>query len=168
MTTPIPGYNDPVQEPGWTNQHALIAPLNHDTDFSGHNQHSVTRDDLAVDVQTTLNRFDETHPTAVNVVLQSGAAQTIPSPLSIVHNRIVLSADCTFTFPTPGAGQVIRLMIEQDGNNGHYRVTWPVSVLFSGGKIPTLTATLHAKDYFQFICEDDISWCCFVEAYDLH
>jgi len=51
---------------------------------------------------------------AVNVVAASGAAQTLPSPVTAQSiSRITLTANCTFTFPTLVAGRSFTLTLVQ-------------------------------------------------------
>lgn len=93
----------------------------------------------------------------VNTVATSGAAQTIPNPLSASISRITLTAACTLTFPTAGAGLSFTVILIQDGT-GSRSVTWPASVKWPSGITPTLTATGGRRDLFTFLCADGTNW----------
>ena len=92
-----------------------------------------------------------------NVVAASGAAQTIPDVTTATINRIVLTAACTFTFPTLGAGKSFTVELVQDAAGGRTAI-WPVTVLWSGGTTPTLTAAANKRDVFTFLSTAGSSW----------
>lgn len=96
---------------------------------------------------------------AVNSVATSGSAQTIPDVTTATLNRIVLSADCTFTFPTAAAGKSFTLILVQDATGGRL-VVWPASVQWVGmyGSVPVLTITANKSDVFSFTCADGTNW----------
>lgn len=86
----------------------------------------------------------------VNAVAISGASQTIPNVTTATINEITLSANCTLTFPAGAAGKSFSLALTQDGT-GSRTVTWPSSVLWTSGTVPTLTTTASKTDTFSFI-----------------
>ena len=94
--------------------------------------------------------------TAVNTVAASGAAQTL---LIYEINRIVLSAACTFTFPTAVAGGSFELQVVQGASGGPFAVTWPGSgLVWIAGAPPTLATTAGKRDKLYFECIDGASW----------
>lgn len=93
----------------------------------------------------------------VNTVAASGAAQTIPSPATKKINVVTLTANCTFTFPTPTAGGSFVLVLDQDAT-GSRTVTWPASVRWAGGSAPTLTTTASKRDVIHFYAVDEEKW----------
>ena len=93
----------------------------------------------------------------VNTVATSGAAQTIPDVTTATSSRIVLTAACTFTFPTLAAGKSFTLVLVQDATGGRTAV-WPASVLWPGGVVPVLTATVNKRDVFTFVAVDATNW----------
>jgi hypothetical protein len=96
-------------------------------------------------------------PVAVNTVAASGATYTVPDPVFYESHDITLSANCTFTFPTPVTGKKFMLQLRQDGT-GTRLATWPASVSWSGGTAPTLTVTASKKDVFRFEAFDGTKW----------
>ena len=94
---------------------------------------------------------------SVNTVATSGATQTIPDVTVATSSRIVLTAACTFTFPTLAAGKSFTLVLVQDATGGRTAV-WPASVLWSGGTAPTLTATANKRDVLTFVAVDATNW----------
>lgn len=92
----------------------------------------------------------------VNTVATSGAAQTIPDVTAATLHRITLTANCTLTFPTLGAGKSFTLVLTQDGT-GSRTVTWP-TVAWPGGVAPTLTTTAAKRDIITFLSADGTSW----------
>ena len=102
----------------------------------------------------------------VNVVGTSGAAQTIPDITVATMNLITLTANCTLTFPTIGAGKSFMLVLKQDAT-GSRTVTWPGTVRWPGGTAPTLTTTANAVDYLSFVCVDGATWASFIAGKDV-
>lgn len=92
----------------------------------------------------------------VNTVAASGTAQTIPDPTTATVNRITLTGNCTFTFPTAGAGKSFTVVLAQDGV-GSRTVTWP-TVAWPSGVVPTLTTAINKRDVFTFLCADGTTW----------
>ncbi len=103
---------------------------------------------------------------AVNVVAASGAAETIPDVTVATISRVTLDANCTFTFPTAAAGKSFRLVLVQ-GGAGSFTATWPGTVDWVGGAAPTLTTSVGAVDFLQFICVDGTNWAGFVTGLDV-
>lgn len=95
----------------------------------------------------------------VNNVTTSGSAQTIPDVSSATLNRIVLSVDCTFTFPTAAAGKSFTLILVQDATGGRVAI-WPGTVQWVGmyGSVPVLTVAPNKADVFSFTCADGTNW----------
>lgn len=115
---------------------------------------------------TRWSRADHVHPTdtsraptveAVNAVAASGASQTLPDPSTTGMSRIVLTATCTFTFPTAVAGKSFYLALVQDGT-GSRTVVWPDSVKWANDVAPTLSTGAADKDVFSFSCDDGATW----------
>ena len=94
---------------------------------------------------------------SVNTVATSGATQTIPDVTTSTTSRIVLTAACTFTFPTLAAGKSFTVTLVQDATGGRTAV-WPASVLWSGGTAPALTAAANKRDVFTFVAQDATNW----------
>lgn len=72
------------------------------------------------------------------------------------HYEGTLTGNVTFTFSNPpatGRVGVLVLYLKQDGT-GSRTVTWPASVVWSGGTAPTLTTTASKTDIFTFITRD--------------
>lgn len=76
--------------------------------------------------------------------------------LTFPQHRYVLTSNQAITFfdadPDPISGSEIyrlRVILKQDGTGGR-TVTWPANVKWPGGTVPTLTATAHAVDVFEF------------------
>lgn len=98
----------------------------------------------------------------VNTVATSGSAQTIPDPATgATMNRVTLTANCTFTFPTAAAGKSLSIATVQDGT-GSRTATWPAAVHWPGGVAPTLTTAAAKVDRFTFFCDDGSTWAGFV------
>lgn len=78
----------------------------------------------------------------------SGSTKTID--WSLAHTQLsTLTASCTYTFSNPVAGDVYILYCKQ-GGTGSFTVTWPGSVIWSGGTAPTLTTTVGKIDIITF------------------
>ena len=84
----------------------------------------------------------------VQIVASSGSSQTINFEDANVH-RIVLTANCNFTFNNPIAGFSYLLILVQDGS-GSKTVTWP-TIRWRGGTPPTLSAGANAIDLVSII-----------------
>lgn len=94
---------------------------------------------------------------SINSVGASGASQTLPDVTTATVHRLVLSVNCSLTFPAAAAGKTFTLVLVQDGV-GSRTVTWPGSILWASGIIPTLTTTANKQDMFSFICVDGTNW----------
>ena len=85
-------------------------------------------------------------PEATDTV--SGGAATVDWNGGNEH-YLSLTADATLTFSNPKGGGRYVLALQQDAT-GSRTVTWPVTVLWSGGTAPTLTTTPSKTDIFTF------------------
>lgn len=94
---------------------------------------------------------------SINSVGSAGASQTLPDVTAATVHRLVLNANCTLTFPAAATGKTFTLVLVQDGV-GSRTVTWPGSILWASGIIPTLTTTANKQDMFSFICVDGTNW----------
>lgn len=66
--------------------------------------------------------------------------------------HVILTGNCTFTFsnPTPvGSAQSFTLFLKQDAT-GSRTVTWPTSVQWVQGYVPTITSEKNRYDIIQF------------------
>lgn len=55
--------------------------------------------------------------------------------------------------PASGTSFALTLTVKQDATGGH-AIEWPSSVVWAGGKAPTLTADANAEDVFVFMTSD--------------
>lgn len=94
---------------------------------------------------------------SVNTVGASGSTETLPDVSTATVHRVTLDANCALTFPAAAAGKSFTLVLIQDGV-GSRTVTWPGSILWASGIIPTLTTTASKQDMFSFICVDGTNW----------
>ncbi len=62
----------------------------------------------------------------------------------------VLTGNTTFTFTNGKTGGNYRLILKQ-GGTGSYTATWPASVRWGSGAVPTLTTTVGKSDYVGFL-----------------
>ena len=90
------------------------------------------------------------------VTANTGTAYTINLANGTVQ-YLTLTGNCTYTFPTPVAGQSFILIQRQDGTGGR-TVTWPASVDWPGATAPTLTSTANRVDKFVFTAIDGSNW----------
>ena len=70
--------------------------------------------------------------------------------------KLTLTGNCTYTFPTATAGQSFILYQLQDAT-GSRTVSWPASVKWPSGTAPTLTSTASKADIFAFTA-DGTNW----------
>lgn len=84
--------------------------------------------------------------TAYTISLANGSVQIL-----------TLTGNCTYTFPTPVAGQSFTLVQKQDAT-GSRTVTWPASVKWPASTAPTITATASKADKFVFTAIDSSNW----------
>lgn len=94
---------------------------------------------------------------SLNSVTTSGTAQTLPDATTATLNKITLTGNCTFTFPTAAAGKSFTVVLIQDGV-GTRTATWPGTVQWPSGVAPTLTATINKRDVLTFLCVDGTNW----------
>lgn len=98
----------------------------------------------------------------------SGATFT----LSLANGNVItltLSANCTLTFPTVAndGAYSFTLVLTQDGT-GSRLVTWPASVKWAGGTVPTLSTAAGKVDVFTFITVNGgTTWLGFAAGLDL-
>ena len=69
---------------------------------------------------------------------------------------LTLTGNCTFTFPTATAGKSFILLLKQDGT-GSRTATWPSSVKWPAGTVPTITSTASKLDKYIFT-SDGTNW----------
>ena len=84
-------------------------------------------------------------------VANTGAAYTIDLDDGSVH-ILTLTADCSFTFPTPTAGRSFMLLLKQDGTGG-WEVNWAAEVIWPGDEDPVITSTPGKTDKFVFTAD---------------
>lgn len=89
------------------------------------------------------------------VTANTGTAYTINIANGTVQ-ILTLTGNCTFTFPTPTAGESFILLLRQDGT-GSRTVTWPAAVRWPGGTAPTITSTASRQDKYIFT-SDGTNW----------
>lgn len=99
--------------------------------------------------------------TETPVVANTGTSYTITDKS---FHSLILTGNCTYTFPTATAGKQFTLLQKQDGT-GSRTVTWPASVRWAGGTAPTITATAAQTDIISFIA-DGTYWLGFVGGQD--
>jgi hypothetical protein len=83
----------------------------------------------------------------------TGASKTISTSGSYVTGT--LTANCTFTFPSPTNGTPYNFALEltQDGTGGR-TVTWPASVKWPSASVPSLSTAAGAVDLLAFTSHD--------------
>lgn len=74
----------------------------------------------------------------------SGAAKTLDFATGQIR-KLRLTANCTLTLSNPVVGTTYVIELLQDAT-GSRTVTWPGTVKFDGGTVPTLTTTPNRKD----------------------
>lgn len=70
---------------------------------------------------------------------------------------LTLTGNCTFTFPTPTAGQSFTMFLKQDAT-GSRTVTWPASVKWPSSTAPTITSTASKGDKYVFTADGTYWW----------
>lgn len=75
---------------------------------------------------------------------------------------ITLTANCTYTFPTPTAGRSFTLIQKQDATGGR-TATFPASVLFPNGTPVVISSTANKADKLHFTA-DGTNWFCTVSG----
>jgi hypothetical protein len=71
--------------------------------------------------------------------------------------KFVLTENATITLSNPSpTGKLCSVMVRivQDGSGGGYTVTWPGTVVWSGGSAPTMTASNDAIDVYTLFTDD--------------
>jgi hypothetical protein len=83
-------------------------------------------------------------------IAASGSAQAINLSNGTIIN-VMLTANCTFTFPTVSNGYGVSFTLEllQDAT-GSRTASWPSSVKWAGGVAPALSTTPGALDILNF------------------
>lgn len=62
---------------------------------------------------------------------------------------LTLTANCTFTLPTPAAGKSFGLLLRQDATGGR-TASWPATIRWPANTAPTLTSTATRADRINF------------------
>lgn len=98
-----------------------------------------------IDNDRGLKRYGDT----LNAVGNTGTSAT----LDLSQGNFVtatLTGNCTFTFSNPTSGAfAFTLLLTNDGTSGR-SITWPASVLWPGGTVPTRTTTANKSDVWTF------------------
>jgi hypothetical protein len=85
----------------------------------------------------------------VNATGNTGTAKTI----NLANGNFVtatLTGNCTFTFSNPSSGaSSFTLFLTNDGTAGR-TITWPASVKWPNGTVPTRTTTANRTDVYTF------------------
>lgn len=84
--------------------------------------------------------------TAYTIALTGGTLQIL-----------TLTGNCTFTFPTPTAGQSFMLLLKQDAT-GSRTATWPATVKWPSSTAPTITSTASKGDKYVFTADGTYWW----------
>ena len=106
------------------------------------------------------NTFTAGNATAQHTATVVSSAYTPNCADSNVH-RILLEESITMNAPTNAlSGQVINLIIKQDGTGSH-TVTWNSAYKFPGGTDPTITAAAGSVDIvtMQYDATDSVWYC---------
>jgi hypothetical protein len=89
----------------------------------------------------------------VHAVGNSGAALTVDAASTSGYIKTVtLTANCTFTFTGAAVGDatMLELVLTQDATGGR-TATWPATVKWGGGVVPSLSSTAAAVDRLVFV-----------------
>lgn len=103
---------------------------------------------------------------AVNTVATSGSAVTLPDVTTATVHAVTLTANCTFTFPTAGAGKSLTVHLTQDAT-GARLVTWPGTVRWAEAVPPILSTGGGKTDVVTFLCVDGTHWLGWLAALDM-
>ena len=108
---------------------------------------------LEVSLEATSARADSSLQVteAVKDDAASGAAFTISDPTVATIQRLVLTANCTLTFPTATPGRSFLVVLVQDAT-GSRTVTWPANVRWGTSGVPVLSTGANKLDIFSFVC----------------
>ena len=94
---------------------------------------------------TTVSNVSE----KINALGNTGTAATI----NLSNGNFVtatLTENCTFTFTNPTAqANSFTLFLTNDATPGR-TITWPISVIWPGGTVPTRTTTANKSDVYTF------------------
>ncbi len=93
--------------------------------------------------------------TTVERSLSDGATVAI-NWLEGNQQKVTLGGNRTITFSNFIAGQILRLVVCQDGT-GSRTLTWPAVVRWQGGSAPTLTTTANQCDLVSFVATNATS-----------
>lgn len=93
----------------------------------------------------------------VNVVAAAGASETLPDVTTATTHLLTLTSNCVLTFPAPAVGKSFLLVLVQDATGGR-TVTWPATVKWQGGTLPTLSTAASKEDFFTFMCVNGTKW----------
>jgi hypothetical protein len=104
---------------------------------------------------------------SLNTVAASGSTETLPAPTTATVHDVTLTANCTFTFPTVGAGgHSFTLILRQDATGGR-TATWPASVRWPGATAPALSTGANQVDVLSFLTVDSgTTWFGFIGGYN--
>lgn len=102
----------------------------------------------------------------VNTQTSLGSSYTIPAVTTAGISDLTLTTNCSFTLPSPVAGQSFTLIIRQGGSGGN-AVNWPGSVIWPGGIEPTLSTSVGAVDIIGFFASNATYWFGFVSGLDM-
>lgn len=69
------------------------------------------------------------------------------------QQKVTLGGNRTITMTGYIAGQILRLVVCQDGT-GSRTLTWPAAIQWTGGSAPTLTTTASKCDVLTFLATD--------------
>lgn len=111
---------------------------------------SPTIDTATINAGTFINGYTEE-----SVIANTGTTYTIDLANGTVQ-ILTLTANCTYTFPTPSAGKSFTLFQKQDGT-GSRTVTWDSNVKWPGSINPAITSIASKMDVFSFIA-DGTNW----------
>jgi hypothetical protein len=67
------------------------------------------------------------------------------------QQKVTLGGNRAVTFSNYVDGQILRLVVCQDGTGSRTITSWPAVVLWSGGTAPTLTTTANKCDVVSFV-----------------
>lgn len=130
-----------------TPTYSLTVPANSLTDGGG--------GEAVLDYVTPAYGGQET----LDIGTATGTAYAIDLAAGNVHD-VTLSSDCalTFTGATADVACSFTLLLRQDGTGGR-AVTWPATLVWSGGTAPTLTTTAASVTALAFFTVDGgTSW----------
>lgn len=118
---------------------------------------------LAALLRTTFNKKENI--SKQENITDSTSALSIDL-LSASSFKIILTANCTFTFTNPSTGGVTTLILKQD-TTGSRLVTFPINVKWQGGIAPLLSTNPGKIDLITLYYDDveDIFLCGYITDY---